>query len=390
MPSSPLFTRRFVLLCTAGMFGFAQNYAIVPVIPLVVLAYGGDAALAGAALAAFSVSSLVIRPFIGRAVDMYGRERVFAVGTATLAASGYAYLLPGLATLFIVRLIAGAGWAAYNTAGNVTVAALAPSSRRAEASGYWGMSHSIGAMAAPTAALLLLAASGHAAVFAFAGTVGLAGFAAALLLLRGAAMPPRETRTRGFWEGLIEKSALLPMSFEALATTSQTLFVAFLPLYALSLGIPLNEVAAYFALIGLMIVVARGLLARLSDVIGRSVTIAISGSAVLVALALMLMARDFVGVAVAGLLYAAGAALGSPTTLALAIDRSDPAHRGAAMATYSMGFQVANAGAAAVWGVLIATQGYHAAFAGAIAVQATLLLLLFATRHELEARKTRA
>jgi MFS family permease len=180
------------------------------------------------------------------------------------------------------------------------------------------------------------------------------------------------------------------MSFEALATTSQTLFVAFLPLYALSLGIPLNEVAAYFALIGLMIVVARGLLARLSDVIGRSVTIAISGSAVLVALALMLMARDFVGVAVAGLLYAAGAALGSPTTLALAIDRSDPAHRGAAMATYSMGFQVANAGAAAVWGVLIATQGYHAAFAGAIAVQATLLLLLFATRHELEARKTRA
>jgi predicted MFS family arabinose efflux permease len=315
---------------------------------------------------------------------------VFTVGTATLAASGYAYLLPGLATLFIVRLIAGAGWAAYNTAGNVTVAALAPSSRRAEASGYWGMSHSIGAMAAPTAALLLLAASGHAAVFAFAGTVGLAGFAAALLLLRGAAMPPREARTRGFWEGLIEKSALLPMSFEALATTSQTLFVAFLPLYALSLGIPLNEVAAYFALIGLMIVVARGLLARLSDVIGRSVTIAISGSAVLVALALMLMARDFVGVAVAGLLYAAGAALGSPTTLALAIDRSDPAHRGAAMATYSMGFQVANAGAAAVWGVLIATQGYHAAFAGAIAVQATLLLLLFATRHELEARKTRA
>ena len=81
----------------------------------------------------------------------------------------------------------------------------------------------------------------------------------------------------------------------------------------------------------------------------------------------------------AGALYAAAASFTSPAAMAMAIDRSDPRRIGAAMATYTLGFQLALGVGAAVWGWIIDAFGYPAPYFGALAVQAGLLALLGAT-----------
>jgi predicted MFS family arabinose efflux permease len=66
--------------------------------------------------------------------------------------------------------------------------------------------------------------------------------------------------------------------------------------------------------------------------------------------------------------------------MAMAIDRSDPRRMGAAMATYTLGFQLAIGAGAALWGFLIDRFGYPSPYLVAIALQALLLAVLLVVR----------
>jgi predicted MFS family arabinose efflux permease len=62
--------------------------------------------------------------------------------------------------------------------------------------------------------------------------------------------------------------------------------------------------------------------------------------------------------------------------MALAIDRSRPDKRGAAMANYSMAFQMGDGGGALLWGLLIAAVGYQTTYVlAALPAVAGLLIL---------------
>jgi predicted MFS family arabinose efflux permease len=69
--------------------------------------------------------------------------------------------------------------------------------------------------------------------------------------------------------------------------------------------------------------------------------------------------------------------------MALAIDRAEPGRMGAAMATYSLGFQLGLGGGAAVWGVVISQFGFSSTFWVAIAAEAALVALLIYARKSL-------
>ena len=102
-----LFGRAFVALCVTVLLGFGCFAMLTPVIPVIVLRLGGDAALVGLVVALHSIPSLLLRPFMGRLVDAWSRWRVFLGGAVLLAVSTFLHLLPGLALLFGVRLLNG-------------------------------------------------------------------------------------------------------------------------------------------------------------------------------------------------------------------------------------------------------------------------------------------
>jgi len=138
-PRAPLYTVPFVGVLLVTFLVFAQNFIIQPVIPLLILDHGGDAALVGIVFAVFSIPSVVLRPWIGRLADRFGARRVLLAGTLGLGAAGPAYLSGSLPAIVVNRVLHGTAWAAVNTGGPSLMARLAPPTRRGEAAGMFDL-----------------------------------------------------------------------------------------------------------------------------------------------------------------------------------------------------------------------------------------------------------
>jgi predicted MFS family arabinose efflux permease len=380
-----LYTGPFVALLAVTLLGYVQNFLLQPVLPALVLSLGGDATLVGLVVAAFSFPSVVLRPVFGRLVDEWNHLRVYALGTLGLAASSALYLIPSVAVLFAVRIVHGTSWAAYNTGGHAALARLAPADRRGEASGIYNLMPGIGQLVGPTLGLAILSAFGFdltflvAAAFAAVGTIVVLGGS---LQLPSAPVhaPSPQTRSGGRVQQFLEPGAVLPMLLEFLFTSALTLFTVFPPVFAARAGIPLADLTRYYPAFGIVLVASRFLLRRVMDRLARE-TIVLAGAVLAVAaLGTAAAFPSLTGLTAAGALYGLAAAFTSPTIMAMAIDRSDARRVGAAMATYSLGFQMALGVGAAIWGVTIDRLGYPAPYLLAAATQVGVATFLASRR----------
>ena len=143
-------------------------------------------------------------------------------------------------------------------------------------------------------------------------------------------------------------------------------------LYAKELGIA--NFAPYFVVIGATSMFARPLLGRLSDHIGRARSIAAGFALQVIALILITLVSSLLGVIVCGTTYMLGNAIGSSTTLALAVERADPARRGKQMATFSVAYPLSYGVGSLITGSAIDIAGYIGMFLLLAAIQAVGLL----------------
>jgi MFS family permease len=378
--SGVLYSQAFMALCSAVFLGFCCFAIVNPVIPVVILEMGGDAFLVGLLVAAYSIPSILLRPFMGRLVDEWSRWRVLVLGAAGLGLSSFGYLVPGLLAMAVVRLLNGSSFAAFNTSGNATLATLAPPARRGEAAAIYNLMPSLAYMIAPAVGLLLLGALGAGAAFLAAGLLGSAG---ALVISFGPLREPGPAvapSRSGTWRNLLDRNALLPMTFEFLWVTTNVLFFVFPPVWADARGIPVAELAYYYPIVGGVLVVSRLVLGRRLDRWSRGAAILAGAAGGIVAIILAAAADNVAVLTLAGALYAGSSSLVSPTAAAVAIDRADPQRRGAAMATYSMGFPLGNGFGALLWGFIIAAFGFPAPFLIAILTMIVLAALVWPAR----------
>jgi predicted MFS family arabinose efflux permease len=379
-----LYNRAFVALCAAGFLAFSSQFLIQPVLPLLVVQrLGGDEALVGLMVAAFSLPSVILRPWMGRLVDEWSTRGVMLAGMATLAFSSVAYLAQSLVALFAVRIVHGTGWAAYNSAGHTMVGRLAPPIRRGEASGIYNLMPALAQMIMPAVGLAVLAASDFEGPFLLAAAMAFGGLFAIPLVVGRKSDAVARTAQQPTSRSLLERGAILPMVIEMTFTSVQALFLIYPPLFALDKGIPIEQLTLYYPVVGLTLVVSRAALAKLSDRVGRGPVLVGGALTAIVGLVVGAFANDVVTLAIAGMLWALAASVASPTAMALAIDRAEPGRMGAAMATYSLGFQLGLGGGAALWGVVISLAGFSAAFLLATIGELLLVGLLIYARQGL-------
>lgn len=380
-PSSPegvrLYQLPYLALLATVFLGFSNNGIVQPILPIYVLDQGGDAALVGALLLAFTVPSIVIRPFIGHLIDTRGTHSTFRLGAVGLGAAGFLFLGPGLPGVFLARSLHGAAWAAFNTAGNSALAELAPLSRRAEASGMYNLMSNLAQMLAPACGLILLAGFGFAGPFVASASIGCI---AAILLTIGpfeheTQASPRRSDS-GFLRGLVDRAAVLPMSVGFVWVSVQTLFVVFPPVFAAERGIPVSELTLYYPVMGGVLIAARLFARRITDRLPRLHVLVFGLAMGIIAMGVATTARSVADLLLAACLFAIGSSATPTIATAIAIDRADPQRLGAAMATFSLGYPLGLGLGGAVWGLTIEALDYPAPFLGAILVLGTLLVLV--------------
>jgi MFS family permease len=338
--SAPLATRSFIVLCCAMFLGYANHWMLTPVIPLYVDALGGSAFVAGLALLAFSIPSFVVRPFVGRIADRWNAPGVLAIGLVLLALGSLALLWPLLIAIFLGNIVRGLGWAGLNTGGYTTLATAAPAQRRGEAAGYYTGATSGAAIVFPALSLWLLALSGdYPMVLLAAIFFTLLGLPFAVPLMRAAAAARASRPVEHAPDSdMLDRGVLIATGLNLCCTLAMPSVMAFLPLYARSLGI--EHIGLFYMIAGATNIVVRPLLGRWSDAMGRGPAIAMGLGAQFVGLALIFMANGLALILAGGVFVALAMAMTGSTTTALAMDLANPRSRGHAMATFSISFQL--------------------------------------------------
>ena len=379
---SALLTPAMVALLVAVSLGWTAELLVQATVPLLILDRGGNAAVVGLVSAAYALPTLLLRPAIGRRIDRTSHGPTHQVGAGLLAVGPLLLTLGAVPVLLLGRLTQGLGWAMFGTANNVVLAQLAPASRRGEASSWFNIMWAVGFIVGPPAGLAIYAAVGQEVPFVVASLFALTALATVTVLRRvvPAAEPPDTDAAdegRSLLARLIEPAAVPTMAILSTFMAGQALFLAFAPVYARSIGAPDAVLALYFPMFGVVLVAGQLATGRFSDRFGRRATIVTGcalGSAGLVVAAI---ASTWTVFAVGAATFALASAIVNPAAAAATIDRAPAGRTGVAMATFSIGYQVAFGLGGALWGLVIAAVGYPEPFLIAIGLQVLCAVVAF-------------
>ena len=364
----------FRQLVVAHFLSYAGYMALTPVLAVYFVSLGHDAAFVGLTVAVFSVVSILARPLAGHLVDRLERARVYGASAGVMGLGSLGYLVPFVPAFVAARVVQGSAWAVLNTAAPAIAVGMAPDNQRARAIGMLNMGRNAAIPIAPAAGLWLATTAGYGWAFLVIAAVGLLSAVVALRLHRAYSQAPRPA-IPGRWKlsSLIVPSALVPAAIQSLVFAGAPLLYTFVPLYGRSLGV--NDVGLVYVAAGITMIVVQPL-ARLSDRFGRASSITVGVALASAGLFAFTRAADLAGLSLSAALWASGSALVEPSTTALVVDRASVENRGAALATYTAAFQVGNAFGATLWGALIVSQGFGAAFgAGAVTTAAAVLFV---------------
>ena len=387
--SNTLWTKTFMLLCAAQLLGYAQHFMLAPVLPLYVTQLGGSPFVVGVVLACFAVSSVLVRPLAGGWADRRSESLVMIAGLLFQATSVFLCFIPFIPATALANGARGIGWAGLNTGGYSLLARIAPAARRGAASGLYSGVQSSAQILFPPVALWLLNASfgGYGAVFIVTALFSVAGALMGLLLAQALSRPAPAQAVEAempWWREIfhfIEPEILLPSILLLWLNVSLPALTNFIILYAKELGIA--NFASYFVCIGATSMLGRPLLGRLSDKIGRARSVAAGFAFQIIALLLITVMANLLGVIFCGAIYMLGNAIGSSTTLALAVERADPQRRGKQMATFSIAYPLSYGVGSLITGGAIDIAGYVGMFLILAAVQAAGLIFAVRRRSEL-------
>ncbi|MSP38247.1 MAG: MFS transporter [Deltaproteobacteria bacterium] len=388
--SQSLWTRSFILLCCAQFLGSSQHALLQPTFPLYITSLGGTPFQVGLVLACFAVTSVVFRPLIGAWADRWSEPGVSICGSSLLSAAVFFCFIPFISALMFASALRGLGWAAMSAAGYSMLALSAPPARRGEASGYYSGVQASGTILLPAVALWLIAQPFGGFNVVFAVAIALAAFGAGISTMLKRHMPKKIHHAEPadappWWReilNVLDRDIILASVLSFFSHVTFPAVASFLVLYARDIGI--DNIGWFYAASGTTSILARPLLGKVSDRIGRGR--ALLACFILQALALFTLgyATNLIALIISGMLYMVGLAMSSSTTLAIAMELAKPERRGRAMATFSIALPLSNGVGALVCGSLVQWGGYFAMYAVCAAIAAGGLLITIVNRARLK------
>ncbi len=314
-------------------------YFLIPTLPIYVIdVLHAKTSDVGYILAAYTVSALLIRPFIGIALDTWGRKWIYLISLLIFTLTILLYpLILTFGVLLLLRFFHGFSWGATTTAGMTVVVDIIPPQKRGRGIGYFGISFTLAMAIAPVLALLILETWGYfemfyiAALFSFCGLV-------MVLFVRYPVFQTQQVKSRITWKRFIEPKGI-PISIPmALFGTTFGGVVSFITLYDKELG--LEQAGNFFLILAGGVTVSRLFAGQVFDRYGPTYLMIggfVANIAGLLFLGLML---NITGFLVAAGLIGLGVGILMPTLQTMVNNVVTVHRRGAANATLITAFDL--------------------------------------------------
>ena len=163
--------------------------------------------------------------------------------------------IPSLGAIVALRVGHGTAWAALNTGGPSTLAAIIPASRRGEASAVFDLMPGLSVLIMPTIALALFGLFGLTGPLLLAAVLGVATLVVAIAFIPATIGSRPTVASSG--GSLLEPTAVLPMLYQLLMNSVLSLFVVYPPLFAAQHGMPISDLVVYYPLYGIAFIASR-------------------------------------------------------------------------------------------------------------------------------------
>ncbi len=352
-----IFTRNYNLLFAGNLLLCIAFYMIIAVFPpYAVNDLKIDTSDVGLVIGVFSVSAVMIRPFLGKAVDKYNRLVVFLPALVLFVICCFLYSeVTSMTGVIITRLLHGIAWSGMTTAYMTIVTDIVPMRYRGRGIGYAGLSMTIAMAIGPAIGLYLLEFMDYHQFFLTCTGLSACALVTALMLRlpKVEKITPAEQEKKG---ALFEKK-VLGITFAFLMTGfSYASIVTYIVLHAETLGI--TQTGLFFLILGLAVGFSRPITGKVMDTRSPTVLLVVGITGNIIC-SLMLAFTDTTSMfLLAGFFGGLSTGILFPTYSTMGMNSVPPHRRGASNATLFSGMDVGIASGSIIHGMVANKFGF--------------------------------
>lgn len=353
-----IFTRDFILGCLAQFTFSIANYTFIPTLPVYLSRMGSQEAEIGVLIGTYGVSSLIFRPFVGRALIRIPEKQFMMVGAFLFAITSLAYLfVPPFWPFLVTRIFQGIGLACFNTAVFTLIANITPQEHRGQSLSYFWLAPNIALVLAPVMGMSLISRFGFTPLFLVCLGVSLLSLSIIHKLgRRQVARSEGSPVESGFF---LDRKALPPSITIFFFYFIWGALSTFFPLYAIN-----NQVTnpgLFFTAMAIMLIFGRALGGRILDLYSREKVIVYFQAVIVTSMVILAFAKTLPAFILVGAIYGLGAAFLSPVVMAYTLDCAGSS-RGLAMGTYTAFSDLGLSLGPVVMGLVTSLTGYSIMF----------------------------
>jgi len=319
---------------------------------------GSTEAEIGVLIGIFFFSSLVLRPFVGKALIKIPEKNFMIAGALLFAFTSVAYFLASpFWPLLIVRVFHGIGFAFFHTASITLIANISSDAHRGQSLSYFYMATNIsGALAPPLGMFLINNFSFTLLFFVCLGLSLCSLFITNKLGGRKAAPLQDSSIEDGFF---LSRKALPPSIISSISLFIWGALTAFFPLYAISHGV--GNPGFFFTTAAIMLILGRALGGRILDLYSREKIILPCLITYIISMVILAFSKTLPMFIFVAVIWGIGNAFLTPALVVYVLDRvgSSP---GPAMGTFTAITDLGISLGPVIMGIIVHTASYPIMF----------------------------
>lgn len=396
----------FVALCSVGFLGrLSYEMMRTPLTPVYARYLGAPDEIIGLLVAAVTITGIVVKLPAGALSDVFGFRRLMITGALVKATGPFVYLLAlSWPCLLAVRFYHGLATAIYAPPASALVASVYPKERGYRLGLYNGAENA-GVVLGPVVggALLSLTTSRFPVVFLISGAIGTLSL---IVMLRvpdvpavrapdpgGATSRRRAVQSlrsvrKGIRDIVADSQVRLVSLVEAMLWMGIGSVQAYLPLYALTIHLPVWQIGTLAGAQGVASIWSRPIMGRRSDRLKSRKPLIVGGSLLCIATLIAIPYTTGYGLLLGlSVIFGLGTGIVTPSTMAMIGDIvQKKGDYGSAMGVFGSLWDTGHACGPVVFGFLLVTFGYRTSWLiMALVMTAALVVFVGGTRRSMGA-----
>lgn len=368
----------FVVVCGVGFLGrLSYEMARTPLTPLFAKYLGAPVQWIGVIVAAVTITGIVVKLPSGALSDLFGFRRLMTAGAWFKATGPFLYLVaftwPGL---LLVRFYHGLATALYAPPAAALVSKAYPG-ERGRRLGLYNAAESAGIVLGPVIGgfVLTATATNFSLAFIVSGVIGILALLAMTRVPKDSLTlaPERphgqaavglpsalHTLAHGVREIISDPQIRLISLVEAVLWLGIGSMQAYLPLFALTLHLPVWQIGVLAGGQGIASVASRPIMGRWSDRLRTRKPLIAAGSLLCAATLITVpYTTGFIVLFALSVIFGLGTGIVTPSTMAMIGDLVTEGNHGSAMGVFGSLWDAGHAGGPIIFGFLLVFLGYR-------------------------------